>query len=417
MKHLHKALLMSAAIGITFTSCKKDDDNNGGNGGNGGGGNGQTRYIVAATPLASTGVADYLLTAGDLTKDSITTIGNGVEQDGTYRYYITNNNRLFSLLYGQGNPGAVTTYNLNPNGSLNKVSNFQTESVHCFTNVDDQILLIRVPRSGDSLSKMYRIDAKESIIAGESQLNIVRLAGNGERAHFTWATQVGNKIFAPYMSIKGAAPDVFGTAYPDSTWVAVLSYPELKVEKIIRDNRTSSIGAYFLNGMAKTENGDVYAFSPASATNTGALASTKPSAIVRIKNGTTEFDQGYFFNAEQATGGHHIFRMDYIGNGKALLQMYGKPNSIATDGNIKFAIADYNTQSITWVTGLPTDVKQFSVSRDNLVADDVKSIFVGLNGASEGAYVWNIDAATAKATRGLKVSGGVITSIRKLTIN
>lgn len=410
MNQIYKALLLSAAIGITFSSCKKDDK-----GGENGGGSGNTRYIIAATPVASTGVADYLLTTGDLTKDSITTVGNGLEQDGTYRYYITNNNRFFSLLYGQGNPGAVTTYNLSATGALTKVSNFQTESVHCFTNVGDQILLIRVPRSGDSMSKMYRIDAKESIIAGQSQLNIIQLAGNGERAHFTWAMPMGNKVFAPYMSIKGAAPDVFGTAYPDSTWIAVLSYPELQVEKIIRDNRTSYIGAYFLNGMAKVENGDLYAFSPAAATNSGTATSTKHSAIVRVNNGTTEFDQSYFFDVQQVSGGYHIFRMDYIGNGKALLQMYGTPNSVVTTGMAKLAIADLNTKSVTWVTGLPADVKQFGTSRDNLVADDAKSIFIGMNSDSQGAYIWNIDAATAKATRGLKVNGGVVTSIRKLT--
>src|SRR5690606_6255602 len=130
---------------------------------------------------------------------------------------------------------------------------------------------------------------------GEEQVNIVQLAGNGERAHFTWATQVGNKIYAPYMSIKGCCGDAFGTAFPDSSWVAVLSYPELKVEKVIRDNRTSYIGDYFLNGLVETELGEVYAFSPAAATNNSQLTTTNPSAIVRINRTTEEFDQNYFF--------------------------------------------------------------------------------------------------------------------------
>lgn len=81
---------------------------------------GENRYIIASTPMASDGVADYLLTAESLTEGTVSTLGNGVEQDGTYRYYVTHNNKFFSMLYGQGNPGAVTTYELDVNGSLVK---------------------------------------------------------------------------------------------------------------------------------------------------------------------------------------------------------------------------------------------------------------------------------------------------------
>jgi len=405
-------LLSAALIGSCFSSCKKDD------------GTpepteptteAKVKYIIASKPVASTGVADYLLTADDLTAGTVTTQGNGVEQDGTYRYYITHKNRFFSLLYGQGNPGAVTTYTVNGAGALEKASDFQTETVQVFNTVNDDLLLIKVPRSGANPVTMIRIDAAGSRIVETKTLDHVALAGNGERAHFTWAQQVGDKVFAPYMSIKGAAPDVFGTAYPDSSWVAVFSYPGLQLEKIIRDNRTSYIGAYFTNGLAVVENGDVYGFSPAAATASGALTSTKPSAIVRIKAGTTEFDQSYFFNVQAASGGHHIYKMQHVGGGKMLLQMYTAPNSTATTGAVKLAVADVNAQTFTWVTGAPADVKMSGVALDNLVATDGKTVHMGLNSDSEGAYVYSVDVTTAKATRGLKVEGGVITSIRKLT--
>src|SRR5690606_33234612 len=87
----------------------------------------EARYVIASTPIASDGVADYLLTAEDLSQGSISTVGNGIEQDGTYRYYVTHNNRFFSMLYGQGNAGAVTTYELSQTGQLIKVSDFQAE--------------------------------------------------------------------------------------------------------------------------------------------------------------------------------------------------------------------------------------------------------------------------------------------------
>jgi hypothetical protein len=251
-----------------------------------------------------------------------------------------------------------------------------------------------------------------SRIVGRDSANIVRLAGNGERAHFTWATQVGEKVFAPYMSIKGCCGDAFGTAYPDSSWVAVYSYPALKLEKVIRDNRTSYIGAYFNNGLAVTENGNVYGFSPAAATNSGKVTTTKPSAIVRILKGTTEFDQSYFFNVEEISGGHHISSQAYLGGNKILLMMY--ETAKAVKGNLKLAVADVDKKTFTWITGLPAEVSSVSAPyNNNTISPDGKTGYVGLNTAN-GSWVYKIDIATAAATRGLTVEGGKITAITKV---
>lgn len=370
------------------------------------------RYVIASSPIGSQGVADYLLTTDDLTKGTISTIGKGIEQDGSYRYYVTHKGKFFSLLYGQGNPGAVTTYTLDDNGGLVKTSDFQSETVQVFAVVNDDILTIKVPRSGNESASFFRISTENSQIVGEKQVNIVQLAGNGERAHFTWAKQVGNKVFAPYMSIKGCCSDVFGTAYPDSSWIAVFSYPDLELEKIIKDNRTSYIGAYFNDGLAVDEKGDVYGFSPAGASNSGQPSTTKPSAFVRIKSGTTEFDQSYFFNVEEKSGGHHISNQTYIGNGKFLLYMYGDKN--ATTGSRKLAIADVYNETFVWVTGAPEDIASSSASyNNNTVSDDGKTVHIGINTA-EGSWVYGIDVATAKATQGLKVEGGNITAVLKV---
>lgn len=370
------------------------------------------RYVVASAPIGSQGVADYLLTTSDLTQGTISTIGQGIEQDGSYRYYLTHKGKFFSLLYGQGNPGAVTTYTLNDKGALQKTSDFQAETVQVFTTAGDDILTFKVPRSGNESASWFRINADQSKIVGEGQINIVKLAGNGERAHFTWATQVGDKIFAPYMSIKGAAPDVFGTVNPDSSWIAVFSYPGMAYEKTIKDNRTSFIGTYFNNGLAIDENGDVYGFSSASANNSGTPSSTKPSGFLRIKKGTTEFDKSYFFNVQEKSGGYKIATQTYLSGGKFLLQMHGTINTAS--GDRKFAIVDVYNQTFKWVTGTPDVVGSSSASyNNNTVSEDKKSIYVGINSAA-GSWVYTIDIATATAKQGLKVEGGAITAIVKV---
>ncbi|RZL02334.1 MAG: hypothetical protein EOO89_29690, partial [Pedobacter sp.] len=66
------SMMMLVAV---LSSCKKNDKEvvpeNPGN------------YILAVTPVALTGKADYLITAGSLEEGKVSIIGNGVEQDGT----------------------------------------------------------------------------------------------------------------------------------------------------------------------------------------------------------------------------------------------------------------------------------------------------------------------------------------------
>ena len=291
-----------------------------------------------------------------------------------------------------------------------KKSDFQAETVHVFAAVNKDILTIKVPRSGASIASMYKIDAEKSLIIGEAQQDTKKLAGNGERAFFTWATQVGDKVYMPYMSIKGDGVDNFGTVNPDSTWVAVYNYPELKLEKVIKDNRTSYLGAYFTNGLFQDENGDAYGFSGAIATSNAVVTSTKPSAVVKIKKGTTEFDKSYFFNVQEKSGGYKISSTSYISKGKFLLLMYG--NVGKNNGAVKMAIADVYNQTFTWVTNAPATLTSVT-SRYNITSEDGNSAIVGIN-TPDGNWIYSINGSTAVATKGMKVEGGQITAIQKL---
>jgi hypothetical protein len=410
MKTISKLPLLLAAFAFTFTSCESNDEKNEGSSGE----TGKSKYIVTVS-TGATGVADYLLTADDITKGSITTAGNGLEQDGTYRYYLSTQNKFFSFLYGQGNPGAVTTYGLTANGDLTKTSNFQAETVQVFAPVNKDILMVKVPRSGASISYMYKVDAEQSILTGTVSQDTRLLIGNknpdlAERAHFTWATQVGDKVFMPYMKINGIAPDTFGTRHADSTWVAVYSYPDLKLEKVIKDDRTSYLGAYFTNGLFQDEKGDAYGFSGAIGTANGVVSSTKPSAVVRINKGTTEFDKSYFFNVQEKSGGYKISSTSYISNGKFLLLMYGTPGT--NSGAVRLAVADVYNQTFKWVTGMPALLTS-ATTRYNIATEDGNSAVLGVN-TPDGNWIYTINGTSAAATQGMKVEGGQITAIQKL---
>ncbi|WP_236975321.1 DUF4374 domain-containing protein [Membranihabitans maritimus] len=415
MKFSNRLLLSVIGISLLGWACDKEDPIEPGEEGDPTGSS--SKYIIASSPIASEGVADYLLTSDDLTEGTVSTVGNGKEQDGTYRYYVTNKNKFFSLLYGQGNPGAVTTYDLSSSGELNELSDFQSETVQAFAAVKDDILMAKIPRSGDENALWYRLNTESIEIVDDGQINVVELAGNGERAHFTWLTQVGEKVFAPYMSIKGCCDDIFGTQYPDSAWIAVYSYPDMQLEKVITDDRTSFIGRYFTSGIEEVETGDVYAFSSGVATNSGQNTSSKPCAITRIPNGTTEFDSDYFFNISEASDGYYLTTKTYVGNGKFVLTMHKEEEKGAYTVGKEFAIADVYNQTFTWVTGTPApeDI-QLVTQRNNYSPLDGQFAYVGIT-TDESSYIYEIDAINATARQGLEVEGGQITAISKLESN
>ncbi len=412
MRKFNFNYLAVIAFALITASCSDDDSNIPEEGG---GETATDKYVIAATPEASEGVADYLLTSVSVTEGEISLSGNGIEQDGSFRYYITNNNKFFSLLYGGGNPGAVTTYQLDDTGELDQLSDFQAETVHTFTSVDDDVLMTQVSRSADDPSAYWFIlDTETSQFTANGEINTDDLAPEGEQAYFSWMTQVGDKVFAPFFSIKACCNDTFGTDYPDQAWVAVYSYPEMELEKVIEDDRTSFIGRYFTNGLSVDERGDAYAFSSATATTNGENSSTKPSAVIRINSGATEFDETYFFNLEEASGGYYVTNHIYAGNGDFVVYM-GEEKAPYDIGN-RLAIINVYDKTFEWIEGMPEpeNIVRGSLTRNSYVEND-GTIHIGVT-TTESSYVYTINVENATASQGLEVDGGTITAISKLSL-
>lgn len=403
-----KNFLFTAMTLSTVLGCSKDETENPAEKGN---------FIVAVTPVAATGVADYLLTANSLDTGKVTTAGQGVEQDGTYRYYVTHKNKFFSMLYGQGNPGAVTVYNI-INGNLNKIANAVTETVQAFAPVNDDILMMKISRNyTNPVTNWYQFNTNNSTIGNQGSINTADLANNGELAFFSWIKQVGTKVYAPYFTVKGCCSATFGTDYPDQAWVAVYSYPSMTLEKVIKDDRTSFIGRYFTDGLELVENGDVYAFSSSVATSMGTnttMNSTKPSAVTRIKSGTTEFDKSFYINFEELSNGLNITNWLYVGNNKFITFSNLKQDKGAYNvGNI-IGVLDVSAKSWKAVTGLPNTIEVKGYTTNNYSDEGGRYGYIGLNLTSGIGYVYKIDVNSASAARGLRIEGGTITAIEHL---
>lgn len=400
---LRSTLALALAAGMLASCAKTESETGNPKSGN---------FILTVTPAATTGVADYLLTSETLDSDTISTKGNGIEQDGSYRYYVTHNGKFFSMLYGQSNPGAVTAYTIQ-NGKLNKLTNFQTETVQAFAPVNDDLLLFKISRSLTApTSSWYKVNTNSLTITAEGTVNTLEMTGVGELGHFTWIKQVGTKVFAPYQTINDRS---FNTKYPNQGSIAIFNYADMKLEKVITDTRISFIGRYFQDGLSVQENGDVYGFSPASAITDGKITTTKPSAIVKIKSGTTEFDQSYFFDVEAASNGLSITSWLYLGNNTYLVSAAAKAEKTSTyPAGLRLGIVNVVDKTYKAVTGMPELGTISSLTTNNYTPKDGKTGYIGVNFKDGTSYVYKIHAGTQKATRGLRVEGGTLTAVQHL---
>ena len=408
MNKFNFLLLAGLFLGLAMTGCDDDDDDPiptpepTGN----------SKYVLAA--VGSDQLSVYLLTADDLSAGSLSLAGNGIEAEG-YTFVIQNNT-LFGSVFGGYSQGPTTAYNLDATGKLVKGVTLNTPSCNFAVPVnEDAIVQGSVSFFADDPTTSFTIlNAVDPKITGTASYDMFELAGNGEMGYINGLFPLrSNELWAPYRCIKGASGNEWGSDYVDSAWVAIFTYPEMTVKKIIRDNRTSYIGeGNTQQGLEKIDNGDIYAFS------TARQGSAKPSSVIRIKSGTEAFDQSYLFDLEAVSDGSKCARVTYVGGTRFLAEMYTDADIApgATSGSAKLAVIDVDKKTVTWVANSPAYSLSVFIT-PTYVESDKNTVDIPITDATTGVVsIYRIDAATAMATRGVDITGAsALYAIKKLT--
>lgn len=173
----------------------------------------------------------------------------------------------------------------------------------------------------------------------------------------------------------------------DSAVVAICDY-QLNITKVIYDDRIgTSVGAqrsvrYTQSGA--DDNGNIYVFS-------GSSAKDSRVGALRIKKGETEFDKNYKFDILTAADGYRFRKAFHISGSKFLLEFYtDKAKYGNMDASGKMAVVDMDTQTLTWVTGLP----------------DASTVSFGWGDGYAGAYYLPVAAPTSMSGGSGSGSGG-----------
>lgn len=406
MKALNKYLFLSA-LGLALVACEADDPVDQPNNPDP---DPQTTDITLAFKTTGGEEPEFIITREDIMDGSISAEGEGIEQTG-WRFYYPIGNTLFASGYSEDN--RANAYAKNEEGEVVEKGQFTFDNaLEMFGNGDDgeTLLAMEIPRTGYAPKKLYFVDANEVEVEKIVETAIFE---SEEDKLVAWpsALQVrGDHLFVPFHKMDPEG--YFTTPGVDTAFVAVYSYPDVEDEpiKIISDTRTSNIGVNgATTGLIEAEDGHLYSFSSGAEMAGFAPASTKPSGILRIPAGETEFDEDYFFDVEEATGGEKLFWFDYVGDNKAIARLLTHDDGGVWSAfgreefNQRLVILDLEEQSVTEVANVPLHAKRYS---SPVLVEDGK-VYVSIETETE-AYVYQVDIESATGTRGAKIEGKTI---------
>lgn len=406
MKRLLIKFLVLAVL-FTATSCNKEkgDPEPESSG----------KKYALAFKSSSDGEPEFIVETNDLMSGEINA-SEGLEQIG-WRYVYSAKKTLFSSGYTSEN--ICASYAKNNAGKLDLKSQFVFDnSLNLFGTTEDEstLLAMEVISSGDAKNKLYFINPSTGSISNIKFVNNFHNEEEGTTGYPTALVVRDDKLYIPF--IKYDEEGNFTNPVSDTAYVAVYSYPEIEFEKYIKDGRTGYIGVHgSTTGLVLTDNGDIYSSSSTSMV-AGMSATDKPSGILRIKNGETEFDDSYFFNVEEAAGGGQVFRMHAIGDGKVFARLITNETPSAEGGTWtaysrdaeafvqKGVIIDLEAKTITEIKDLPLHAKRYTAP----VYKEDGNLYLSIETAKD-AYIYKVDIDKATAEKGAKIAGKTVKGI------
>lgn len=406
MKRILLAFL--SIILLIITSCKKNDSDIPKE-------NEVSAYGLAIRSQGSEG-ADYIQQVDDLMNGEIGINNQAIEQEG-WAYYTAAGNRIFSLIYGT-DANTAFSYGLDNTGKLVEKGRFAFERMDVTGEADaNSFVGIGSPYDGGVHQyEIMTIDAVTPKIANRKMTALYHHGGTPQLDKWPTGIAVSNgKMFVPFYQFNGATLEPVNQ---DTAFLTIFNYPSLDSVTVLKDIRTGTIGIYgSIPCIFKTENGDVYTVS---STSVSAGENTvKPSGMLRIKNGTTAFDQDYFMNFETA-GSAKVLMASYMGNNKALVRYVPVAGDTVSNYGIyditkdacKLAIVDVVAKTFTPLANVPSHGSGYG---GYVFMENGKGyICIASNTAGE-VRIYEIDPATATAKKGALIKAQEVPLIFKLT--
>jgi len=393
---LPASILMIALVLLSLSGCEKRSVGQVEEG---------TKYSAILCVGSWPNTAYYISSIPSLTIGTISLKGNGAEMTGkVYAQDVIQKDGFY--YHANAGSGRLGKYHVE-NGVLliDKEIPFSYLNWSSYTWVDDNTLVIFGDGKGEPRYAIIKVD-KMTIKTGKLDLNPI--ADGFGAYNIGFAEYRSNKLFLAYTFTS-----TDWTPYPNmpvyaKSFVAVIDYTTMSVEKSLEETRSTGLGGpnVYAPSSFVDENNDLYFISDP----VNIYDYNRPSAMYRIKAGTTEIDPDYYFNFSAASNNEKAPAMWYIGNGKAIIRSRIAGQSIDTDHY--FCIVDARNGQFIKKLDLPADKGERMVN--GVIVEDGKA-FIAVNAADKD-YIWEYDPATDKLTKGVEFVGGIdyILRIEKL---
>ena len=360
-------------------------------------------YILSLGVTSNGNTTYYVVSTDNLMEGTINAVGKGIEQNG-YHDYQQGSNSIFCI-GGLGLTNATAVVR-GADGLLKEQGEFVFDnSLSGFCQVDDRTMVgLELPVNKESGSQLtfYTVDAQSAAILDKNTSTTVDPIDRLDWPSVTGMMYSGGNLYVTYTPMNSLT---FETAYTDTCFVAVYSYPDMKFVELMKDTRMGpggSWGAY--NGLMKDEHDNLYVMSNSALSN-GYSQSTKHAGFLRIKKGATTFDANYFFDFEAATGGLKPAHVAYVGNGLVFAEVSTLNPQTANDRwgdkSLKCCIIDLVNQTVTDIDGIP--VHNGNGGRRFAYLHEGGYVYLPVS-TPDGVYIYRTDIATARAERGARVS-------------
>ena len=449
-------LFATAMAGLTLTACDDDPSTGGGDGGDD---DNNAEYVIAASVTASGNTTNVLVNAESLDEGTVTTINNGVVNDGATYWVFFKEQYLYALTYNQGEAGGTRSYIMDASGELKKRS--AEFGVKRFTTYGIYDKYIMTSSTGDGPTEWndengytpkvfllsYLDPAAETFTTNDTQNKAYlseNFLGTGEYVTLSGMLEHNNKIYTAAVPMglsqygKWVLPgnedlvkkesggsnssaykkdELQWTQYPNECWVAIFDDATMTSKKLIKTDKISYAAgrnkSQYYQMIWAADNGDVYVFSPSFAkTMTDARQKTTlPAGVVRIPSGNTEFDD-YYCNLEALTS---FLRSWHIADDYFMLLMYDRPLTETGYVANQLAIFKAGDKKLTYVTGLPSTDQISGFGNQPYVEKGNAYVTVTFNEGGGNPAIYKIDPATASATKGLTIEATQVSGVGKLT--
>lgn len=449
-------VVMTALIPVVaLSSCSDNDEPGNGNEPV----DNKGKFVFATTVQGSNATSYVLLTGETLDEGSLSTVNNGLLNDGATQW-VFYKNYLYALTYNQGNAGTTRSYILGNDGQMEaRSTEYRISRFSSYGTYDDDIITMSTGEGPASFADsqgykpMTLLVTYLNVFNETSRTNdtstglysMENFLGNGEYVTLAGAEQSGSRLYCGAVPMglsqygtaydhgkwirpgfehlvhteaggtgSGAykAGELVGTQYPDECWVAIYDNENMLNPILAKTDKISTPCGRFRSQYYQTvwaaDNGDIYVFSASySKTMTDpAQKTTLPAGVCRIPAGSTNFDD-YYCNIEaQTPGGNRSFMRCWPAGGNCFLMvMYDKSLTEKNPAATELAIFDAATKKLTYVTGLPSNVTSIGKTVYSLNG----KVYIPVNVENEYPAIYAINTSTAQAIKGVAIEATDIT--------